>query len=225
MRLLVVEDSERLKRSLRLGLRRAGYVVDEAGDGNDAQWKAEEMPYDVIILDLMLPGKGGIEIVRSLRQKGIQTHVLILTARDAVEDRVLGLQAGADDYLVKPFAFDELLARIQALGRRSYHKKSSVVTVGDLTIDLNRHDATVKGKNLDLLPREFRIVEFLALHEGEVISRPAIEENIYEDQVELASNTVESAISRLRKKLRALGSDVTIETTRGVGYSLSSKVI
>src|ERR1700691_5448893 len=134
MRLLLVEDSSRLRRSLALGLKRAGYIVDESGDGKEGFWKAENAKYDLLILDIMLPGMDGLEILTSLRAKSINTHVLFLTARDAVEDRVKGLQAGADDYMVKPFALAELLARVQALCRRSYDHKSPCLELGDLSI-------------------------------------------------------------------------------------------
>jgi len=203
-----------------MGLKRAGYAVDETGDGADGHWKAANGKYDLLILDIMLPGMDGLEIVTALRAKGIQTHVLFLTARDTVEDRVKGLQAGADDYLVKPFALEELLARVQALCRRSYDQKSSLIERGNLTIDLNTMQGSVSGKKLEMLPREFRLLQFLMLRAGEVISRTAIEEQIYSENREVMSNAVESAISQLRKKLAQAESNVQIQTKRGFGYAL-----
>jgi DNA-binding response OmpR family regulator len=222
MRLLLVEDSSRLRRSLALGLKKAGYTVDESGDGKDGFWKAENGKYDLLILDIMLPGMDGLEMLTSLRAKDIRTHVLFLTARDTVEDRVKGLQAGADDYLVKPFALAELLARVQALCRRSYDHKSPYLELGDLVIDMNSLQATVSGESLTLLPREFRILQLFMLRQGQVISRPEIEEHVYADSKELMSNAVESAVSQLRKKLELAGSRVQIQTRRGFGYLLTT---
>ena len=221
MRLLLVEDSTRLRRSLALGLKKAGYVVDESGDGKDGFWKAENGTYDLLILDIMLPGMDGLEFLTALRVRNIKTHVLFLTARDTLEDRVTGLQAGADDYLVKPFALAELLARVQALCRRSYDHKSPSLELGDLCIDLNSLQATVSEQPLKLLPREFRILQFLMLRRGQVASRSEIEEHVYADSKELMSNTVESAVSQLRKKLVQAGSRAQIQTKRGFGYMLN----
>ena len=203
-----------------MGLKRAGYVVDETGDGREGLWKAESGTYDLIILDIMLPGMDGLKILNALRTKRNKTHVLFLTARDTVNDRVKGLSAGADDYLVKPFALSELLARVQALCRRSYEHKSPVLEVGDVTVDLNGLRASAFGLPLELLPREFRILQLLMLRQGQVVSRTEIEEHIYADNKELMSNAVESAISQLRKKLLQAGSRVCIQTKRGFGYLL-----
>ncbi len=222
MHLLLVEDSSRLRWSLVLGLKKAGYTVDEAADGLDGLWKAENGRYDLLILDIMLPGMDGLEILGKLRAKGILTHVLFLTARDAVEDRVKGLSAGADDYLVKPFALSELLARVQALCRRSYTRKSPRLEAVDLAVDLNTLVVTVSDRILELLPRELRVLQFLMLRQGEVVSRSEIESHIYEDTREPMSNTVESAISQLRKKLTQAGSAAQIHTKRGFGYVLTA---
>lgn len=222
MRLLLVEDSSRLRRSLAQGLKRAGYTVDETGDGSEGLWKAESEKYDLLILDIMLPGKDGLEILASLRAKGNQTHVLFLTARDTVEDRVKGLEAGADDYLVKPFALTELLARVQALCRRSYERKAPRIEVGDLVLNMNKLQATIGGEPLKLLPRELRLLKLLMLREGEVISRAEMEENLYAESKELMSNAMESAISQLRKKLVQAGSCVQVQTKRGFGYYLEA---
>jgi DNA-binding response OmpR family regulator len=203
-----------------MGLKKAGYVVDETGEGREGLWKAESGKYDLIILDIMLPGMDGLEILSALRAKGNKTHVLFLTARDTVEDRVKGLSAGADDYLVKPFALSELLARVQALCRRGYEHKSPFVEVGDVRIDLNSLRASASGVALDLSPRDFRLLQLLMLRQGEVVSRSEIEENIYSDTKELMSNAVESAISQLRKKLSQASSNVSIQTKRSFGYIL-----
>ena len=218
MRLLLVEDSPRLQRALHLGLKQAGYVVDVVGDGAEALWCANSVPYDVIILDIMLPSLSGLEVLGKLRAAGKDTHVLLLTAKDTVEDRVKGLQTGADDYLIKPFSFDELLARVQALCRRAYVKKSPEIQVDDLTLDSGKRQVFVRGKAVDLLPREFRLLELLLLRRGEVVSRSEIEMHLYDDRTEIMSNAIESTVSLLRKKLAASGSATLIWTKRGFGY-------
>src|SRR5258708_22596948 len=182
MRLLLVEDSSRLQRSLTLGLRRSGYAVDVVGDGREALWQAQTTDYDVIILDIMIPSLDGLGVLAELRAQGKKTHVLLLTARDTVEDRVRGLQMGADDYLIKPFAFDELLARVQTLCRRNYSQKSPRIEIQDLAIDLATQRVAIQGRNIELLPREFRLLEFLALRRGAVVSRPDIEAHLYDDK-------------------------------------------
>jgi DNA-binding response OmpR family regulator len=221
MRLLLVEDSQRLQRSLSLGLKQAGYAVDVTGDGRDALWRASSVSYDVIILDIMIPSLDGLGVLKELRQAGKDTHVLLLTAKDTVEDRVKGLQEGADDYLIKPFAFEELLARVQALCRRSYVKKSPEIKVGDLTLHLARQQLFYQGRNIELLPREFRLLQLLFLRRGEVVSRPEIEAHLYDDKAEIMSNVVDSTVSLLRKKLIAAGSTTVIQTQRGFGYSVA----
>jgi DNA-binding response OmpR family regulator len=167
-----------------------------------------------------VPTMNGLEILTALRAKKIQTHVLFLTARDSVDDRVRGLRAGADDYLVKPFALTEFLARVEALCRRSYEHKSPYVEINNLRIELDSLQATVSGQKLDLLPREFRILQLLMLRPGKVLTRSYIEDHIYDENKELMSNVVESAISHLRKKLAQAGSHARIETKRGFGYYL-----
>jgi DNA-binding response OmpR family regulator len=221
MRLLLVEDSERLQRSLSLGLKQAGYALDVTGDGRDALWRATTVSYDAIILDIMIPSLDGLSVLKALRQAGNRTHVLLLTAKDSVEDRVKGLQQGADDYLIKPFSFEELLARVQALCRRSYAHKSPEIVVGDLTLNLVRHQLLCHGESVDLLPREFRLLQLLLLRRGEVVSRSEIEAHLYDDQTEIMSNVIDSTISLLRKKLVAAGSATVIQTKRGFGYSVA----
>jgi DNA-binding response OmpR family regulator len=218
MRLLLVEDSQRLQRSLTLGLKQAGYAVDVTGDGRDALWRASTVAYDAIILDIMIPSLDGLGVLKELRQAGKNTHVLLLTAKDTVEDRVKGLHEGADDYLIKPFAFEELLARVQALCRRSYVKKSPEIKVGDLTLHLAQQQLFYQGKNIELLPREFRLLQLLFLRRGEVVSRAEIEAHLYDDKAEIMSNVVDSTVSLLRKKLMAAGSTTGIQTKRGFGY-------
>lgn len=220
MRLLLIEDSKRLQQSVGTGLRRSGYAVDIAGDGEEGLWMAESRDYDAIILDLMLPKLDGLTLLRTLRARGRAGHVLILTARDAVEDRVTGLQAGADDYLVKPFAFEELLARVQALVRRRYGAKSPLLCVGDLRIDTAARTVRRGEASIGLAPREYALLELLALRPGEVVSRAEIEEHIYDERAEPLSNVVDAAICALRRRL---GEPSPIRTRRGMGYVLEAE--
>ena len=220
MRLLLVEDSERLQRHVGQGLREAGYAVDIAETGTQGLWMAKSVDYDVIVLDLMLPGMSGMELLQKLRDAGRDTHVLILTAKDTLDDRISGLNAGADDYLIKPFAFEELLARVQALVRRRHNRKHPVLSIGDLRIDVAARSVTRGGQSVDLTPREFALLECLAVHTGEVVSRTEIESRIYDEQAEPMSNVVDAAIYALRKKIDAPGQPSLIETRRGMGYIL-----
>jgi DNA-binding response OmpR family regulator len=220
MRLLLVEDSQRLRESLSLGLKRLGFTLDTAADGVEGLSLASSANYDVVILDLMLPRMDGLSVLRNLRARGNDVHVLILTARDAVADRVAGLRAGADDYLVKPFAFEELLARVQALGRRKYGVKSPVIKTGSLELDLARRRVRVDGKPVLLPRREYALLECLALHRGRVVTRRAIEETLYDDVGVLESNAVDSAVCALRRLIDIPGRPSHIKTHRGLGYSL-----
>jgi DNA-binding response OmpR family regulator len=223
MRLLLAEDSERLRQTLATAFRRSGYALDETGNGTDALWMAKEGTYDAIILDIMLPGMDGLAVLDDLRKSEVATPVLLLTARDSVPDRVLGLQTGADDYLPKPFALEELLARVQALCRRNYGKRSSTLTVGDLILDTNTRTARRGDASLDLTAREYALLEYLALRAGEVVSRTEIEAHIYDELVSPLSNVVDSAICTLRGKL-AVSPDSAplIHTRRGQGYLLGA---
>ena len=221
MHLLLIEDSERLRRSLTAGLKRAGYAVDCAAEGEEGLWKAQQNTYDAVLLDLMLPGLDGLEILRRLRAGGSEAHILILTARDAVDDRVRGLRAGADDYLPKPFDFEELLARIEALCRRAYGKKDPRLLVGDLVLDRTARSATRTGAAIALAPREYALLEFLALRTGEVVSRTEIEAHLYDENAALMSNTVDSAVCVLRRKIQPPGSAPLLHTRRGLGYVLA----
>jgi DNA-binding response OmpR family regulator len=222
MRILLVEDSERLRRSLAELFRGAGFAIDMTGDGEEGRWYAEQTDYDVIVLDIMLPGLDGLSLLQRLRDSGKTTHVLLLTARDGVDDRVKGFRLGADDYLVKPFATEELLARVQTLCRRAYGLKKNVISVGPLSIDLSLRKATLADADLALKPREFRILEYLALRRDQVVSRMEIESHLYNEEKEIASNAVNSAISVLRKRLESGGHAELIQTLRGHGYLLSS---
>ncbi|MCK4565241.1 MAG: response regulator transcription factor [Verrucomicrobia bacterium] len=220
MKILVIEDSVRLQASIGMALRKSGYVVDAATDGEEGLWLAEAGLHDVVVLDLMLPKLDGLTLLRRLRDKGVETHVLILTAKDAVEDRVAGLEAGADDYLTKPFSLDELLARVGALVRRRYGQKNPELRIGNLLLDLNRHEVRVEENPLSLTPREYRVLEFLCLRAGALASRPEIEAHMYAEASEIFSNTIDSTVSVLRRKLAASGSKTKILTKRGEGYLL-----
>jgi DNA-binding response OmpR family regulator len=222
MRLLVVEDSPRLQRNLVSALRQTGYVVDLAGDGDAALWHAREHAYDAIVLDIMLPGRDGLDVLSTLRAEGRAVHVLLLTARDTLADRVRGLHLGADDYLVKPFALEELLARVAALCRRSGEKRVVSLAVGNLTVDPSARAATCGGQALDLTAREYILLEYITRHVGVVVSRSDIEGRVYDERVEPASNVVDATVCNLRKKLAAAGADVAIQTRRGFGYLLTS---
>jgi len=218
MRVLVVEDSTSLQRVLTTALRRSGYVVDVAGDGEEGLWLAESNPYDVIVLDLMLPKRDGMSVLAAIRQRGKQSHVLVLTARDAIEDRVKGLRGGADDYLVKPFDLEELLARVHSLCRRAYDSKATTITVGELSIDTLSRAVRVGQQPRDLTAREYALLEYLARRRGAIVSRSEIEEHIYDGSGDRMSNVVDSAICALRKKLGSRGP--LIHTRRRMGYVL-----
>ncbi len=222
MRLLVVEDSERLQRSLQTALRRTGYVVDVAGDGEEGLWLATSNAYDVIILDVMLPKRDGLSVLAELRAKRCDVHVLLLTARDTVADRVQGLRAGADDYLVKPFDLEELLARVEALGRRAYGMKRDVIEIADLAVDTSARLVSRAGTRIDLTAREYLLLEYLARRRGEVVSRGEIESHIYDGQVDPMSNVVDSAVCSIRRKLGQAGEPALIHTRRGLGYVLGA---
>jgi DNA-binding response OmpR family regulator len=220
LRILLVEDSERLRRTVGAALRRSGYAVDAADNGEDALWLAQSHQYDAVVLDIMLPKLDGLSVVGELRRRGSDTHVLLLTARDTVDDRVRGLQGGADDYLVKPFALEELLARVQALCRRAYGTKNPRIVIGDLEIDTTAREVRRAGRSVTLKPREYALLEYLALRRGQVVSRHDIETHIYDDAVDPMSNVVDSAISVLRKRLALPGAPPLIHTRHGHGYVL-----
>jgi DNA-binding response OmpR family regulator len=223
MRLLLVEDYKPLQTSLTKGLREAGFAVDFTGDGREGLWYAKSNDYDVIILDLMLPGLDGLSILSKLRAEGRQNHVLILTAKDTLQDKVKGLNLGADDYLVKPFAFEELLARLRALVRRSYAKKNPCVEIEDLRIELASQRVWRGKEEIQLTPREYALLEYLAMHTGQTISRTEIWEHVYEFGSSASSNVVDVYIGYLRGKIERSGRPALIHTVRGRGYVLGAQ--
>jgi DNA-binding response OmpR family regulator len=218
MRALVVEDYAVLRESLAKGLRDCGYAVDETGEGREGLWYAENHPYDVIVLDLMLPGMGGLEMLEKLRGAGNTTPVLVLTARDAIADRVAGLDLGADDYMVKPFAFDELVARLRALVRRRYAQLDPVVRVADLEIDTRARRVRRAGQIVALSAREYALLEYLAHRVGHIVSRAELWDHAYDEAAEANSNVLDVHISHLRRKIDDGHATKLIHTRRGQGY-------
>ncbi len=220
MRLLLIEDYAPLRLSLTSGLREAGFAVDAAGDGETGLWHARGAVYDAIILDLMLPRVDGLTVLGRLRADGYNRPILILTARDTVPDRVKGLDSGADDYLVKPFAFEELLARLRALIRRQYEQKSPLLHLGDLEIDTAARRVRRAGAEVELTAREYVLLEYLACRAGQVVSRRDIWEHLYEFDSPSQSNVVDVYIGYLRRKLDRPPGPSLIRTVRGSGYLL-----
>ncbi len=220
MRILLVEDEVKMARALRRGLEQEGHTIDVSADGNDGLSKALEYDYDAVVLDVMLPGRDGFSICRELRASGRWSPVLMLTARDAVEDRIRGLDAGADDYLVKPFAFGELVARLRALVRRGPVERPPVISVGDVELDPAAHTVTRSGRAVDLSAREFALLEFLMRHPGEVLSRTRILEQVWDYSYTGFSNVVDVYVAYLRRKLERPFGRPLIRTVRGVGYAL-----
>ncbi|MGQ9576748.1 MAG: response regulator transcription factor [Thermoguttaceae bacterium] len=216
----VDQDYEPLRKSVTRGLREAGFAVDAAADGEEGAWYARSGDYDVIILDLMLPKADGLAILQELRTQRSAAYVLILTAKDTVEDRVRGLNLGADDYLVKPFAFEKLLARAQALIRRKYEAKCPILRVADLEIDRASRTVRRAGRLIELTPREYALLEFLALRAGRVVTRTEVWEHIYDFAAEPGSNVIDVYIRSLRKKLDFDDLPPLIHTRRGLGYRL-----
>jgi two-component system OmpR family response regulator len=222
MRILVVEDEAKMARAMTRGLENEGYTVKAVGTGDDALFWATEEEYDVIVLDVMLPGVDGYGVCRALRAREVWTPVLMLTARSAVEDRIAGLDAGADDYLTKPFAFGELLARMRALLRRGPSERPSAIEVGDIVIDPAAHAVTRAGIPIDLSPREFSLLEFLARHPDEVMTRSQILDHVWHYDYDGMSNVVDVYVSYLRKKLEKPFHSRVIRAVRGVGYILET---
>lgn len=221
MRLLVIEDYEPLRTALVQGLTEEGFAVDATGDGNEGLWYAQDDAYDVIVLDLMLPGLDGLSILRRIRSEDKRCPVLILTAKDKIENRVQGLNEGADDYLVKPFAFEELLARINALVRRKYQVNSSAIQVGCLTVDLTTKKVTQDGIDIGMTALEFGILQVLALRVGHIVTRSEISDHLYGFDAEPNSNAIDVHIAQLRRKLEGPGRPRLIHTVRGMGYRLA----
>ncbi len=218
MRLLIVEDERDLADTLRRALEEEEFAVDIALDGEDALFKIREMPYDAVVLDLMLPRLDGWSVLKKARADGIRTPVLVLTARDVIEDRVRGLNLGADDYLTKPFALAELVARVHAMIRRAYGSPTSTMQLGDLTIDTAAREVRRHGLPIELTAREFSILELLIRSRGSVVARSTICEHIYNEEADVASNVVDVHVASLRRKL---GADL-IRTRRGEGYIIDA---
>ena len=221
MRILLVEDEPRIANFVSKGLRENAFAVDVAETGEDALYQAEINAYDAIILDVMIPEKDGFEVCRELREKGSQTPIMMLTARDAVEDRISGLDFGADDYLTKPFAFGELLARLRAILRRKEKSfEPTRINVDDLEIDTQSQRVWRGGREIQLTTKEFTVLEYLARNAGKVIGREELSEHCWDETYDAFSNTIEVFINRLRKKIDAEGKTPLLHTKRGAGYVL-----
>lgn len=223
MRILVVEDDRKTARFLKQGLEEEGHAVDVAADGSEGSHLGHVQPYDLIILDVMLPGKNGLQLATGFRREGVQTPILMLTGRDSTEDVVRGLDAGADDYLTKPFAFDELIARVRALTRRQSGEAGGVLRYGDLELDRLRRLVRRHGRTVDLSPREFRLLEHFLLHADEVLTRTNLLEKVWDMSFDPETNVIDAHISNLRRKLEEGGGERLIQTIRGAGYSLRGK--
>jgi DNA-binding response OmpR family regulator len=227
MRILVVEDEEDLAHAIATGLRREGYAVDVVTDGNDAMEKLRVNAYDVVCLDLNLPGMDGREVARRARAESsgdVAPRILMVTARDAVEDRIGGLDDGADDYLVKPFDFGELSARVRAVLRRPAPETAGTITVGDLDLDTARHEARRSGRTLDLTPKEFALLRYFMTRAGEVLSQEELLEHVWDEHADLfSSSRVRVAVMGLRRKLSSGGNDQPIETVVSRGYRLRDR--
>ena len=221
MRLLLVEDDAGIINFLEKGLREARYAVDVARDGEDALYKVALNEYDAIILDIMIPGPDGLEVCRELRRSGSKVPVMMLTARDEVRDRVLGLDTGADDYLTKPFQVAELLARLRALMRRGPALKSTVIEIGDLRIDTSAQSVARAGRPIILTAREYALIEYLARNAGRVVSRSELTEHVWDERSDSFSNVIDVHINHLRQKIDRESERPLIHTRRGAGYILS----
>jgi DNA-binding response OmpR family regulator len=221
VRVLVVEDEERIAEFIRNGLTEQGYAVDVAGDGDEALDWVEIASFDLVILDVMLPHSDGIEVCRALRARGLRTPVLMLTARDAVEDRVKGLDSGADDYLVKPFAFAELLARLRALARREPRVQDAVLRLGDVVMDTSTRQVTRSGRSVELTTKEYALLEYLMRHPEQVLTRTMIAEHVWNYDFDNATNVIDVHVKNLRRKLDPAAR--FIQTVRGAGYRMSAR--
>jgi DNA-binding response OmpR family regulator len=220
MKILVVEDDRKVAGFIEQGLKEEGYVVDVAADGDEATMLAHVYEYDVILLDVVLPRKNGFQVAAELRREGRNTPILMLTSRDSTEDVVRGLDAGADDYLAKPFKFDELLARIRALHRRGGAEVLEALQFGPVSMDRLRHSCTVEGRALDLTPKEFQLLEYFLLHPDQVIRRTMLLEKVWDMHFDPESNVVDVHVGNLRRKLTQATGLNLISTIRGVGFSL-----
>jgi two-component system OmpR family response regulator len=220
VRVLVVEDETRMAALLKRGLEEEGYAVDLAADGTEGLFLAVENEYDIVLLDAMLPGMSGYEVCRQMRERRRWSPVLMLTARDGIADRVAGLDAGADDYLTKPFAFAELTARLRALLRRGSSERAPILEVGDLTLDPAAHAVHRAGQSVELTAKEFALLELLMRHAGEVLSRTRILEHVWDFAYDPSSNVVDQYIAYLRRKIDKPFAREDVETVRGAGYRL-----
>ncbi|NQU39108.1 MAG: response regulator transcription factor [Lentisphaerae bacterium] len=218
MNILIIEDAATLRGALRDGLTKMGYAVDVAADGEEGLTYARFKAYDVIVLDLMLPKIDGLTVLSELRAAGQEAHVLILSAKDQVEDRVRGLQMGADDYMVKPFSFDELCARIGTLVRRHYQVKRPDIAMGDYTINIAARSVSVQGEAVTLTPSEYAILEYLVLNRGRVVTSERLSDAVHSCDDAASANVIPVMICTLRKKLHTAGGDAMIQTRRGYGY-------
>ena len=223
MKLLVIEDEKKIANLLQKGLREQGYAVDLTHDGNEGLDRAISEPYDAIVLDMMLPGRDGLSVLRTLRDRKITTPVMVLTARGEVSDRVEGLNTGADDYMAKPFAMDELVARLRALMRRVTGENISLYKVGDLTMNLVSREITRGNRKIDLTAREFRLLEHLMRSPGQVLTRTQIIERVWEYHFDPGTNLVDVYIQRLRRKIDDGEEIKMIQTVRGVGYCIKAE--
>ncbi len=218
MRLLLVEDDARIARFVAKGLREQAYAVDVTANGDDALYEAAINSYDLVILDVMIPGRNGFEVCRELRRAGQRMPILMLTARDAVEERISGLDHGADDYLTKPFEFRELLARLRALLRRSGELRPAQITVADLVLDTRAQSVSRAGRDIPVTTKEYALLEFLARNAGRVVGRAEIAEHVWDESFDPFSNLIEVYVNRLRRKIDAEGSKPLLHTRRGAGY-------
>ena len=220
MRILVIEDEKKIAAFIKRGLTEQNYTVDVAPDGDEGLYLAEINPYDLIVLDIMLPGKNGFTVCQTLRQKNITTPILMLTARDDLRDKVFGLDSGADDYLTKPFAFAEFLARVRVLLRRHGGNKSTTLRVADLELDQVTHQVSRAGKPIDLTPTEYALLEYLMLNQGQVVTRTMLSEHVWNQDFDSFSNVINVYVNYVRKKVDADFDVKLIHSIRGAGYML-----
>lgn len=222
MRILLIEDEKKMASFIARGLREQRYTVDVTHDGIDGLFLAETNPFDLIILDLTLPGKDGVSICRELREKENDVPILILTARDGLSDKISGLDSGANDYLTKPFAFEEFLARVRVLLRKNYKNRNTILSAGDLTLDQVTHRVTRAGKEIELTPTEYSLLEYLMLNAGHAVTRTMISEHVWEQDFDSFSNVINVYVNYLRKKVDADFEEKIIHSIRGVGYIIKA---
>ena len=223
MRILIIEDEKRMASFIERGLKEQHYVVDVVYNGDEGLFLAETNPYDLIVLDIMLPGVDGFSICQKLREKGNNIPILMLTARDDVRDRIYGLDSGADDYLTKPFAFGEFLARVRVLLRRWQPDNTTMLKVADLELDQIHHTVARAGKSIELTPTEYALLEYLMLHAGQIVTRTMISEHVWSQDFDSFSNVINVYINYLRKKVDAGFSTKLIHSIRGVGYTIKTE--